>query len=309
MTTHSQSQVAEPTVGVVGLGQMGGAIALNLFAAGFAVCGWDIDPTRVALLAAKGLVTAGSIQEIGAAQTVITSLPSEQALVATSRELAAIDSTDQVIIETSTLSVAAKEQAAAILAPSGSTLLDCPVSGTGRQALTGDLIVLASGYEPTVRGCSAVLDGFSRASYYVGPLGAGSRMKFVANLLVAIHNVAAAEALVLAESAGLDPALTLRVLSDSAGTSRMLEVRGPAMLSGDYSSGVSNRVFQKDLSLIHNFAAAHTVPTPLFALSAEVHQAATAKGFGELDTASVYEIVASLAGVEVPDRGAPHFTE
>jgi putative dehydrogenase len=296
MTSRYTSQAASSAVAVVGLGQMGGAIASNLLSAGFSVSGFDIDSRRVAALEAEGLRDAESVQGAGAGEIVIASLPSESALMDTMSGLVGTGRPGQLIIETSTLSVAAKERAADMIAATGTTLLDCPLSGTGQQAISGDLIVLASGDESAVKRCAAIFDGFSRAHYYLGSLGAGSRMKLVANLLVAIHNVAAAEALVLARSSGLDPELALRVLSDSAGTSRMLEVRGPTMLTGDYSSGVSNRVFQKDLSLIRGFAADQAVPTPLFSLSAELHTAACAQGFSELDTASVYEVLASLAG-------------
>src|SRR5678816_1723824 len=96
-----------------------------------------------------------------------------------------------------------------------------------------------------------VLEGFSRVNYYVGPFGNGSKMKFAANLLVAIHNVAAAEAMVLAMKSGLDPALSYKVLTDGAGNSRMFQVRGPMMVKGDYSSDVTMKLAVWQLSLIH----------------------------------------------------------
>ena len=109
-------------------------------------------------------------------------------------------------------------------------LLDCPISGTGAQARAGDVVVYASGPRKRLSRRRAGPGGFARAHHYVGPFGAGSKMKFVANLLVAIHNVAAAEALVLAMKAGLDPAMTLKIVADGAGGSRMLQVRGPMMV-------------------------------------------------------------------------------
>jgi putative dehydrogenase len=91
--------------------------------------------------------------------------------------------------------------------------------------------VYASGERSAYRRVRPILAAFARAQYYVGPFGAGSRLKFVANLLVTIHNVAAAEALVLAKKARLDPRLALKAIADGAGSSRMLEVRGPMMVS------------------------------------------------------------------------------
>ena len=114
-------------------------------------------------------------------------------------------------------------------------LLDCPISGTGAQAREGDLVVYASGTRAAYRRVSPVLDAFARAHYYVGPFGAGSKMKFVANLLVAIHNVATAEALVLAMKAGLDPGRGREARRRGRRSSRILQLRGPMMVKGDYA--------------------------------------------------------------------------
>ena len=100
-----------------------------------------------------------------------------------------------------------------------------------------------------------IVETFSRAQYYVGPFGAASKLKFVANLLVAIHNVAAAEALVLARQAGLDPAMVLEAVSDGAGSSRVLQLRGPMMVAGDYSAATMKLdVWKKDMTIIAEFA-------------------------------------------------------
>src|SRR5580700_5966543 len=110
-----------------------------------------------------------------------------------------------------------------------------------------------------------VLEGFARAHYYIGEFGAGSKMKFIANLLVAIHNVAAAEAMVLGMKSGLDLNLLLKVISDGAGNSRILELRGPLMAKGDYSKpSMKVDVWQKDMTIIGDFARKMECPTPLF---------------------------------------------
>ena len=160
----------------------------------------------------------------------------------------------EVVIETSTLPIAVKEEARLRLAAARTTLLDCPISGTGAQARTGDVIVYASGPKRDCLAVGPVLSGFSRAHYYVGPFGAGSKTKFVANLLVAIHNVAAAEGLVLAMKAGLDPALTLKVIADGAGGSRMLQLRGPMMVRGDYRQRGDAGDVREGRSIIADFA-------------------------------------------------------
>ena len=194
-----------------------------------------------------------------------------------------------------------KEEARAILATRGAVLLDCPLSGTGSQARTKDLAVYASGDRAAYRHAIPVLEGFARAHYYVGPFGAGSKMKFAANLLVAIHNVAAAEAMVLAMKAGLDPALTLKVLGDGGGSSRMLQVRGPMMVKGDYASDVTMKldVWRKDMSVIAQFAKAVGVATPLFSATAPIYEAATAANPNE-DTGAVCAILEAMADYRRP---------
>jgi 3-hydroxyisobutyrate dehydrogenase-like beta-hydroxyacid dehydrogenase len=121
-------------------------------------------------------------------------------------------------------------------------------------------------------------------------------MKFIANLLVAIHNVAAAEAMVLGIKSGLDPAQVLKVISNGAGTSRMLEVRGPMMVGGDYSEATMKvAVWQKDMKIIGEYARSIDCPTPLFLASAPFYTAAMAMGFGDEDTGAVCAVLEELA--------------
>src|SRR5258708_29586978 len=222
-------------VGMIGLGIMGSAMSASLIRAGFRVVGYDVIGRGRQVLRKGGGTPARSCREVGKrCDILITSLPSSEALLDTAAELAKSARTNQVVIETSTLPIPVKEEARKRLAARGVILLDCTLSGTGAQARAKDLVVYASGDRKSYRRISPVLDGFARAHYYVGAFSAGSKMKFVANLLVAIHNVAASEAMVLAIKSGLDPALALQATSYGAGSTRMLQVRGPVMWKGDY---------------------------------------------------------------------------
>jgi 3-hydroxyisobutyrate dehydrogenase-like beta-hydroxyacid dehydrogenase len=123
-------------------------------------------------------------------------------------------------------------------------------------------------------------------------------MKYVANLLVAIHNVAAAEALVLAMKSGFDPALAFKVLSAGAGSSRMLQVRGPMMVAGDYSQALMKLgVWQKDMTIIADFARQLGCPTPLFETTTPLYTAAIATGRQDEDTGAVCAVLEEMAGV------------
>jgi len=279
-------------VGIVGLGIMGSAMAANLMKAGYNVIGYDVLETRRrAHRRAGGEAARGCRAVGGSTRVVICSLPSPEALRQTADELARSVPPPRIVIDTSTLPIAVKEAARRRLAARGTTLLDCPLSGTGSQARAKDLVVYASGDRRAYRRVAPILDAIARAHYHVGPFGAGSKMKFVANLLVAVHNVAAAEALVLAMKAGLDPAMTLKVIGDGAGSSRMLQVRGPLMVKGDYCKALMKlEIWQKDMRIIADFAREAGCRTPLFSTTAPIYTAATRAG-GSRDTAAVFAVL------------------
>jgi 3-hydroxyisobutyrate dehydrogenase-like beta-hydroxyacid dehydrogenase len=283
---------------MIGLGIMGSAMSTNLARAGFRVVGFDVVPRRRAEHKRSGGVAARSPREVAKrADIIVTSLPSALALAEVAAELAPLARRGTIVIETSTLPIPAKEAARDVLAKRGVILLDCPLSGTGAQARVKDLLIYVSGDRAAYRKTAPVLQGFTSANYYVGAFGSGSKMKFVANLLVAIHNVAAAEAMVLGMKAGLDPAQVLKVVAGGAGGSRMFQVRGPMMVKGDYSEAtMKNEVWQKDMTIIGEFARELDCPTPLFAASAPIYSAAMAMGLGKEDTGAVCAVLEKMAG-------------
>jgi putative dehydrogenase len=305
-------------VGIIGLGIMGSAMSANLMRAGYRVVGYDVLASRRRSHRQSGGEVAPNCREVGRrAAIVICSLPSSEALRQTAMELAeaptgpprpqhgrpqrgARAGMAPIVIETSTLPLVVKQEARRILGARGTILLDCPLSGTGAQARAKDLIVYGSGDRSAYRRAVPVMEGFARAHYYVGAFGAGSKTKFVANLLVAIHNVAAAEALVLAMKAGLDPAMVLKVVADGAGSSRMLQMRGPMMVKGDYSDATMKlEIWQKDMTIIADFAREVGCPTPLFAASASFYTAALAMGRHGEDTAAVCAVLEKMAGTKL----------
>jgi L-threonate 2-dehydrogenase len=288
------------TVGVIGLGIMGSAMAANLVKSGFKVVGHDVaQRARRAHARAGGVVARSNADVARRAPIVITSLPSVAALASVAAEIATARRRGLIVVETSTLPIEAKQDARAVLARAGTTLLDCPLSGTGAQARTKDLLVYASGPRGAYAACKEVFRGFARGHYYVGGFGAGSKMKYVANLLVAIHNVAAAEAFTLARKAGLDPARVLEVVGNGAGSSRMFQVRGPMMVAEDYRDATMKiEVWQKDMHIIGEFATKLGCPTPLFATTAPLYTAAMASGYAKQDTGAVCAVLGEMAGLK-----------
>jgi 3-hydroxyisobutyrate dehydrogenase-like beta-hydroxyacid dehydrogenase len=292
--------INSPPIGIVGLGIMGAAIARNLLAAGFSVRGYDVDPARMALLRDSGGVPTSSAAEAAArAEVVLTSLPSIAALDATAESLLSTGGRGLVVAELSTLPIAVKEKARDRLAQGGIVLLDCPLSGTGAQAVTGDLAVYASGVREAYDRAAPVFQRFARVSHYLGAFGNGSKMKFVANLLVAIHNVASAEAMVLGMKAGLDPATILKVIPSGVGTSRVFELRTPLMAAGVYRPATMKiDIWQKDMSIIGEFARELGVSTPTFTATEAIYDAAQEAGLGADDTAAVCAVLEKLSGLK-----------
>jgi 3-hydroxyisobutyrate dehydrogenase-like beta-hydroxyacid dehydrogenase len=279
---------------------MGGSFAANLAAAGFHVVGYDVDPKRRKELAKAGVEIASDAAAVAAAvPTVITSLPKPEALMATVKAINAAKLPPRTVVECSTFTIADKEKAERALRAGGHLMLDCPISGTGSQAKTGDLVIYASGDSKAIAKLKPVFDGFSRKTYDVGVFGNGSRMKYVANLLVAIHNVASAEAMVLGMKAGLDPRTIFEMISNGAGNSRVFELRAPMMVKDHYSDATMKcSVWQKDMDVIGSFAKKLKVPTPLFSATLPVYAAALKSGHGNDDTAAVCAVLEAKAKVK-----------
>jgi 3-hydroxyisobutyrate dehydrogenase-like beta-hydroxyacid dehydrogenase len=287
------------TVGIVGLGIMGGAFARNLVGNGWRVVGTDIDPARRRELGKAGVEIVRDAKAVAAAAPiVITSLPKPAALLAVAKEIAGAGLPRRIVAEASTFTIEDKERAERVLRAAGHVMLDTPVSGTGSQAATGDLVIYASGDRKAIAKVKPAFAGFSRKVYDVGAFGDGSRMKYVANLLVAINNVASAEAMVLGMKAGLDPSTIFEMISNGAGNSRVFELRAPMMVRNRYGKATMKcSVWQKDMDVIGAFAKKMKVPTPLFSATLPIYAAALKSGHAEDDTAAVCAVLEQKAGV------------
>jgi putative dehydrogenase len=292
----------ERRVGVIGLGNMGGALAASLLSAGFPTAGFDVDGMRLEQFEALGGQTATSPAEVAdSCDTLIASLPTVIALeevIGGDGGLLTSGREELIVIESSTLPLDAKEEGRERLATVSSVLLDCPVSGTAAQARVGDLVVFASGDRAAVDRVAWVFETVGRSWHYVGEFGEGSKMKYIANLLIAVHNLAAGEALVLARKAGMDPRRVHEVISDSAATSRMFEVSGRLIVDGALDDGEAKvEILHKDLQIIRSFAAQARSPSPLLAVTTEFYTAAMALGMDSMEDASVSVLLEQLAGL------------
>lgn len=293
------------TVGIVGLGIMGGAIASNLVERGWRVIGFDIDAARCAELALANVMIADDAGQIArGAPIIMTSLPSPAAAEDVAQKIANSGQPPRIVVELSTLAIADKLRFAAILSKAGHIALDCPLSGTGAQARSRDLVIYASGDGADIARCADLFADFAKQNADLGAYGNGSRMKFIANHLVAIHNVATAEAMVLAQRAGLDPKMVVDMVGPGAGGSRMFQMRAPMMVAGVYEPATMKvSTWKKDMAIIAEFADDVGCATPLFTLTQPVYAQAMAMGLADQDTASVFEVL-KKTNVTDPAPGA-----
>jgi 3-hydroxyisobutyrate dehydrogenase-like beta-hydroxyacid dehydrogenase len=284
-------------VGIVGLGLLGHAIASRLIAAGHRVVGHDVVADRVAAVVALGGKGASSASQVAAgAEAVCTVLPSlavvEHAILGPGGVLAG-SAPGQPVIQMSTISPALTERLASAAAERGRAFLDCPVSGTSAQVARGEGILMVGGDRALYERWRPVLESILPRSFHVGSPGQAMLLKLVANLLIAVHSAAAAEALALARKGGLDPARALAVLAASAATSRMLEVRGPLVVRDEFPPQMKLDLFMKDLRLIQDAARAAGAAVPLADTAERLYAEAMAGGHGGEDLSVVARVLAA----------------
>jgi 3-hydroxyisobutyrate dehydrogenase-like beta-hydroxyacid dehydrogenase len=288
------TQTDTDNIGLVGLGIIGSAIFKNIQDSKFNPIGFDIDQKRIEELSASDFHVSSSLNEVLEKSSIlISSLPNNHALDETIDSLVQqANSKVELLIETSTLSLDCKLKNKDKLNAVGIEMLDCPISGTGKQAETADIVLYASGIKDSYEAALPVLKTFSRESFFVGDFGNGTKVKLIANLLVSIHNVAAAEAIRLGKESGLDLNELFQVISAGAGTSKIFELRAPMMIQQEYlPATMKMSVWKKDIELIREMINDYQIDSPLFDITDQLYSRAEELELDELDTASVYEVL------------------
>ncbi len=284
-------------IGLVGTGALGAALAGLLVRGGFRVVAFDPAPAALANAVAQGATgAADACRLMQAVDAAIVCVSTVAALRATADAAVDAGNPPGLVIEMSTLPAAAKLDARERLA-GRAVVLDCPVSGTSAQAAAGDLVVFASGEREAVESCRAVFAAVARRTIHAGPFGAGMQLKLLANHLVGLHSLVAAEVLMLAEAAGLDTALALEALNESAGGSKMLKLRGELMLRRTYYPPTASiDIIVKDGALIMDMARAAECRLPLFDRAYELFGEAQREGLGKDDIAAMLEHLTKYFG-------------
>lgn len=286
-------------IGYVGIGVMGSEMTKHLLTAGHEVHGYDPDSARLETFIARGGIGETSAGDVArACGIVVFSLPKVPILESVAAEVAGAAHDNLLCIDTGTFPLEAKHAAFEVLAGAGVELMDVPLSGTGLQAADASLVVFASGSEAGYDRAKPIFDVIGRSSYHLGEFGNGSIMKYIANLLVAIHNLSTAEAHALGLAAGMDPALVQTVMSDGVGSSKIFDIRGPMMVADHYEPPSARLdIILKDATIIKAFAESMGVVTPLLDTSLDIYRESSAEGLGDLDAAALCRFLEKRSGI------------
>jgi 2-hydroxy-3-oxopropionate reductase len=301
----SGQEKGQQAVGFVGLGVMGRPMARNLVRAGHRVVVWNRSAAAAAELAAAGATVARTPAELAeAAPVVLTMLPD---LLEVEEVLSRDDGLlrgmrrGSVLVVMGTVSPVDVRDLGIRLEPAGVTVVDAPVSGGDVGAEQATLSIMAGGRPEDVARVRPFLEAMGTTVDHLGALGAGQLAKACNQVVVAATITALAEALVLARKGGLDPRRVFAVLAGGLAGSRVLEVKGPKLLGGDFRPGGAAAFQHKDLGFALAAARAGGVALPLTALVDQLFGAARWNGFGDDDHSVVVRVIERLAG-EPGDR-------
>ena len=279
---------SNPTLGLIGIGLMGTAIAERLLAAGARVIGWDVSADRRdALTAAGGTCAADAIEVLSSCDRVLLSLPSHDTVHDVLESAESVLRHGQIVIDTSTGDPDAAVTQAARLARRGVEYLDATVSGSSQQLREGTAVFLVGGTDAAFLACSDVLGWLTSKAFHTGPVGSGARMKLVTNLVLGLNRAALAEGLWFAESLGLDPEQTLFLLRESMSYSRIMDTKGGKMLRGDFAPQARLSLHLKDVRLMLDSARRANATLPLTETHQRLLESAMRMGLGELDNSAI----------------------
>jgi putative dehydrogenase len=284
------------SIGIIGLGIMGGTMAKALMAHGHQVVGYDIEAVKRRRLDRMGGQSTTELTTLlEQCQLLITALPTPQALLETVHQIASQTKPikKQVLIETSTFTLEDKLTAKSILDARKIEMIDAPISGTSHPDPASQWIIFVSGGRKTCRSIEPILRSFSVKAPWVGEFGEGIKLKLVANHLVAILNVAAAEATAFSLAMGLNPQTMLEHIGQSPyiGTG-LMRIRVPMMIQKKFKPATMKiEVWQKDMDIIGEMMKSRKFHAPLFQASASIYDTAQSMGFGDHDTASVSQVL------------------
>ncbi len=291
------------SLGFIGLGIMGGAMAANLLKAGFDLTVWNRTPSRITPLAQAGAAVGDSPADVAARSSIVITCVSDtsdvEEVILGPQGVAKGARPGALVIDCSTISPQATRAIAARLNEGGVHLLDAPVSGGSEGAAKGTLSIMVGGDAAQMERARPVLQAMGKTITHVGPQGAGQMVKLVNQVLVVVTMQAVAEALLLAQAGGLDLEQTLAAVSGGAAGSWMLSNRGPQVIHRDWRPGFTIDLQQKDLRLVLETADQLGIPVPATALVFQFYRTLQQQGLGGDGNHALTKALEHLAGMEI----------
>jgi 3-hydroxyisobutyrate dehydrogenase-like beta-hydroxyacid dehydrogenase len=274
-------------VGIIGLGLVGSALADRFFAAGFEVCGYDVDEATTAALQKQGGMPLASAAEVAQqCERLVLSLPTSDVAAQVLEETAG-ELREKLVLDTTTGDPETMARLGTWLADRGTAYVDATIAGSSAQVRRGEVIVMLGGADSAVERARDLLKTFAARWFHLGPVGSGARMKLVVNLVLGLNRAVLAEGLSFAKASGIDPATALEVLQAGPSFSRVMETKGPKMLAGDFDPEARLAQHHKDVKLILAAAEKTGAKLPLSQLHELLLSALVGVGCGELDNSVI----------------------
>lgn len=292
----------KPKIGFIGLGIMGRHMSAHLIEAGYSLVVFDIDPQALAKIVQLGASPARSCKEVAQrSETIISMVPdspdARQVVLGESGIIQAAKP-ELVYVDMSTISPQTSIQMAEVLGEKGVRSLDAPVSGGETGAINAALSIMVGGPKDVFDEVLPIFQVMGKTITYCGNHGTGQIVKACNQIQVALNLVGMAEALVLGAKAGVDPAIIIKVLSGGYAYTRVMEVRGPKVIHGDFAPGFKSKFHYKDLNIIMETAKDLNVPLPATALTQQLFNSLVASGRGDLDHSAIITVLEDLAKVQ-----------
>ena len=288
-------------IGFIGLGIMGTPMSTHLLNAGHDVVVYDIVPASVEQLVGLGAKAGASGQDVASQVDVVISMvpdsPDVEKVYLSPNGVLAGVKTGTLLIDMSTISPTTAIAVAQAAADKRCAMLDAPVSGGDVGAKNATLSIMVGGEQDAFERAKPILEIMGKP-VLCGQSGAGQTVKACNQIQVALNFIGMAEALVLGAKAGVDPAIVVQVLSGGYAQSRVMDVRGPRVIQGDFAPGFRSRFHYKDLNIIRETAKSYQCALPAAALAHELFSAMQANGWGDLDHSAVIKVIETLSNVE-----------
>jgi 2-hydroxy-3-oxopropionate reductase len=285
------------TIGFIGLGTMGTPMVRNLLKHGYAVTVWARRREAMTPLLESGATAADSAAHAASASDVVftnvTDTRAVEEVVLGERGIASGARAGLLVIDHSTIDPAGARRIADALQRQGVEMLDAPVSGGGAAAEAGTLSIMAGGSKAAFDRAHPLLSCYAKSIVHIGPSGAGQVAKACNQICTIVNQLGAAEAMLLAERAGVDPRAVKEAMMGGFAASRMLDLQAPKMIARDFDGKLESRLHHKDIHIVLELARKHGIALPASAAAAQVLDVLQERGGARRDSAAVFTVLDS----------------